>query len=319
VPSASEERRVAVYATVRRNSRGDPDFHVLLALSVLIASFGLLLDSAAVVIGAMIIAPLMQPILGIGLAVATANMRLARLATRTAAGGVGLAIGLATIVGLAIPGAEITGQLDARGQPTLLDLLVALASGAAGAYASARPGAAASAAGVAIAVALVPPLSTVGVGLALAEWPLVVGATLLFLTNFTAICAASAGMFLWMGFKPEANRFGSRAALAQGLVTVVALVAVVGMSVAGWGRASEARLERQVFAVVEIAVQGVDPEARLDGVDVDRNGSVLSIVARVTSTAGATLLQQRALIQSDITRQLERPVAMTLVVSQPAD
>jgi uncharacterized membrane protein len=234
------------------------------------------------------------------------------LGARTAAAGIATAVLLALAVGLLVPSAELTDELSARGQPGLLDLLVALASGAAGAYATSRPGAAASAAGVAIAVALVPPLSTIGIGAALGDWPLAVGATLLFLTNFAAIGAASTGMFLWLGFQPEATRFGSRRAFAQGALALAVLIGVVAVSLVAWTRASDARFERQVFAAVEVAVQGVDPEAELESVDVDQGDGIVFVDALVATSNQALLVAETTVVQSQVTRELDEPVTLRI-------
>jgi uncharacterized hydrophobic protein (TIGR00271 family) len=314
IPSTEESRRASIYSDIRRKSRADADYYVMLSLSVLIASFGLLLDSAAVVIGAMIVAPLMQPIIGLGLGIAMGNGRLAELSVRTALKGIGLAVLLAVGVGALLPGDGITNQLDARGQPGVLDLLVALASGAAGAYASCRKGVAESVAGVAIAVALVPPVSTAGIGLALGEWPLAAGASLLFVTNYVAIATSSSLMFLWMGFKPEAGRFGSRTPLLRGIGSLAVLVAIVAVSLVLWTRAGDSRFDRTVESAVTSAVQSIEPDAQLLGIEVrNRDADVLLVIARVNTVEVELVRENELAIQSLVSQRLHRPV--TLIVS----
>lgn len=317
VPNPSEADRIATYTHVRRNSRASADFQVLLALSVVIASFGLLLGSPAVVIGAMIVAPLMLPVLGVGLGTATANARLTRIAGGTVIRGIIIAVVVSWLIGVLVPTATVTDELNARGQPTLLDLLVALASGAAGAYAMGRKGAASSVAGVAIAVALVPPLATAGIGIALREESLAIGASLLFVTNVTAIGAMSAMMFLWMGFKPAAGRFGTRTTLAQGLGTLGLMVLVVAFFIVARSRASDARFEREVFVITEVSVLGVDPEAHLDSIALETRGNVLIISAAINPESYSAVYSEVALIQSDITRQLGRPAVVQLFTAPP--
>ncbi|MGD9933388.1 MAG: DUF389 domain-containing protein [Dehalococcoidia bacterium] len=317
VPAPTEEDRIAIYARVRRTSRANADFNVLLSLSVVIAAFGLLLDSPAVVIGAMIIAPLMQPVVGVGLGVATANGPLTRIGAVSLLRGIVLALVLAFLIGLLVPSASVTSELDARGQPNNLDLLIALASGAAGAYATARKGAAGSVAGVAIAVALVPPLATAGIALALGERALTAGAALLFATNVIAIGAMSAIMFLWMGFKPDADRFHGVRGLVRGLTTLLTLVAVVAFFLVVRRESSDLQLNRRVFNIVEIAVQGVDPEAKLASVTHDTEGSIIVIAATVETTDFARVAAESSLIQSDVTRQLGRPAVVRLQPAPP--
>jgi len=142
-------------------------FFVMLGLATAIATLGLLSNSAPVVIGAMIVAPLMQPIVSFSFGIVVADWRLILYATLTIVSGVFLVIGLAfattELIGLRIAGSEILG----RTAPTLLDLGIACASGAAGAFVHTRKSIANSIAGVAISVALVPPLCVVGIGFAL--------------------------------------------------------------------------------------------------------------------------------------------------------
>ena len=313
IPSTDEHSRVGIYTDVRRSSRADADYFVMLSLSVIIASLGLLLDSAAVVIGAMIVAPLMQPIIGIGLGISMGNGRLLEIGTGSVFRGVLVGLGLSMLVGFLTPEAEITGQLDARGQPQMLDLMIALASGAAGAYATCRKGVADTVAGVAIAVALVPPLATVGIGLALAEWPLAIGAALLLATNFVAIATASALMFLWVGFKPEPGRFGTQGPFVRGVVMLTVLVAVVAVSLLAWNRAGESRFDRNLQTIVAEAVQGIDPDAEVREVTTrDRDGSVLFVDVSIDTLDPPALQNQRLTIQSVISRELERPVDLRL-------
>lgn len=311
IPSTDEAERASIYSDIRRRSRADADYYVMLAMSVLIASFGLLLDSAAVVIGAMIIAPLMQPIIGLGLGISMGNSRLTRLAIRTAGKGTLAALLLAMAVGWLAGGDGITAQLDSRGQPGVLDLLIALASGAAGAYASCRKGVAESVAGVAIAVALIPPLGTAGIGLAFGEWPLAMGASLLFVTNFVAIATSSALMFLWMGFKPEPGRFGGRAPLVRGVAALGVLVAVVAISLVLWTRAGNSRFERTVEEAVRIAVQSIEPDAEVIGIEVrNRDADVLVVIARVDTVEVDLVAENELAIQSTVSQQLHRPVQL---------
>lgn len=320
IPSTDEEARVGIYSSIRRRSRADSDYYVMLSLSVIIAALGLLLDSVAVVIGAMIIAPLMRPIIGVGLGISMGNARLVSIGLVTAAKGMVLALAIAAAVGALVPGADITGQLDARGQPQLLDLSIALASGAAGAYAACRKGVGDTVAGVAIAVALVPPVSTAGVGLSLGEWPLAVGASLLFATNFVAIAASSALMFLWMGFKPEAGRFGTRRPFAQGIVTLGGLVAVVAFSLVLWGRAGDARFDSQVSRAVDNAVRGIEPEATVSAIDVgDRDAGVLRIDIDVQTIDPALVRSNQLAIQSEISRTLDRAVSVHIEAAAPEE
>jgi uncharacterized hydrophobic protein (TIGR00271 family) len=147
----------------------------------------------------MLLAPLMTPMIGCGLALAQANQKLGRNALVTVAAGLLCTLTISFLVGLIAPGVELTPQVYARGEPTVLDLVVALASAGAAAYALARPSLVGSVAGVAIATALVPPLCSVGLSLAYSDTTNARGAALLFVTNFLAIVLGAALTFRVIG------------------------------------------------------------------------------------------------------------------------
>ena len=172
----------------------------LIISSCVIATFGLLSNSTAVIIGAMIVAPLMLPIRGLALGALQGNVSLFRKATISVVVGtllsVAIAWGLATVVSLPSFGSEILS----RSQPTLLDLGIAVAAGAISGYAKVEPKISGSLAGTAIAVALMPPICVIGLGLAQASWWLSLGATLLYLTNLLGITLACMFTFLIAGY-----------------------------------------------------------------------------------------------------------------------
>jgi uncharacterized hydrophobic protein (TIGR00271 family) len=192
-----------LFQGLRRGSRLGADFLIMLSLAAIVASMGLLQNSAAVVIGSMLLAPLMTPMIGCGLALAQANQKLGNHALGTVLAGLLCTLVISFLVGVITPGIELTPQIYARGQPTFLDLIVALASAAAASYALARPNLVGSIAGVAIATALVPPLCSAGISLAYGDLTNAQGAALLFVTNFLAIVLCSAFTFRLIGITPK--------------------------------------------------------------------------------------------------------------------
>jgi uncharacterized hydrophobic protein (TIGR00271 family) len=199
LPTLTLHEQTEVYKTIREGAEPEVDFFVMMALSSAIATFGLLLNSPAVIIGAMLVAPLMAAIFGLSLGVVRGDLRLLRRAVTATLQGALLAVGVAFILSLIAPETALPREVMSRTQPNLLDLGVALASGAAGAYALCRKDVSASLPGVAIAAALVPPLAAVGVGLARWDGNIAGGALLLFVTNLVAIIAAGGLVFLWLG------------------------------------------------------------------------------------------------------------------------
>lgn len=198
-----KEGQKAIYDNVLGDASPDRYFFGMVVLSCTVATYGLLSNSTAVVIGAMLIAPLMGPILGGALAVATNSNSLLKMSAKTEALGAVTAIVLAALLTLVLPRAELTSEVLARTTPTILDLVVALASGAAGTYAMCVKPQGATLPGVAIATALMPPLCVVGIGLAKQNFPVVSGAFLLFLANMIAINVAAIAMFELAGFSRE--------------------------------------------------------------------------------------------------------------------
>lgn len=178
-------------------------FWILLVLSVVIATGGVITDSTAAVIGAMIVAPLMTPIMASALAVVRGDLPHLRRSLVIVGAGAMAAVGLAFVIGL-LSSQIVTeagnSQVAARTSPRTMDLVVALASGAAGAFAVSRAKVLDALPGVAIAISLVPPLCVVGLMLANGDLDAALGALLLFLTNFVAILAAGGATLAVIGY-----------------------------------------------------------------------------------------------------------------------
>ncbi len=222
VPQLGRQERVELVARVQQSSQWDFDFVFLISLSTLIACLGLAENSAAVIIGAMLVAPLMTPIAGVGLGVAHGNAFLTRVALRTALRGFATALVLAVLFGLAVRVASSFGwghplvrqdpdsvqlvfdsEMTSRMHPRFYDLLIALASGTAAAYAMGRPSLFSALPGVAIAAALVPPVATSGIALAHRDAGSAGGALLLFAMNMVAIILGTSLAFRAVGIRSQ--------------------------------------------------------------------------------------------------------------------
>ena len=183
-------------------------FTVLLFLSTVIAAEGVIEDSTATVIGAMIIAPLMTPILATTAALVMGNgPRAWRSVLLVVAGALGVIAVAAALGAIAVHVVDFktNSQITGRVTPRVLDLLVALAAGTAGAFATSRDDIADSIPGVAISIALVPPLCVVGISLSGGQWTDAWGALLLFLTNFLSILLAGGAVFALLGLGAAAT------------------------------------------------------------------------------------------------------------------
>lgn len=222
----SREQRAQVTDLVSHGSNPRLTFFCFVALSTFIAAFGLLMNSTAVVIGAMLVAPLMTPILGLALALVQGNPRLLGHAFRAEVIGVLVAIAASFLVGLSIPYFEPTTEMLTRSHPNLLDLLVALFAGAAGAWALVDEELSPALPGVAISTAIVPPLANAGLCLSLGAYRAATGSFLLFFTNFLCILLVSALIFGLAGMSRRTKEGRARRVVQRFGPAFLALIAV---------------------------------------------------------------------------------------------
>ena len=252
------EQNELVWAA-QKNADPNLDFTVMIVLSAGLATLGLLTNSVAVIIGAMLVAPLMSPISGFSTGMATGLLELTRRASFTMIQGVILALLISIGMGVLLPIDSPTSEMLSRGSPGVLDAAVALVSGLVAAYASARKGIPAALAGVAIAAALMPPICTIGLGVALQHVNMAIGATLLFLANITFIIASQYITFLWLGMRPDKSREGVTANLTRiwwGVLAALTVFVMIVFIQLGSQAVDEQqireRLEQEIFINAEV-------------------------------------------------------------------
>ena len=225
----SRKERLELRQRLSQGAQPGINYFILIVLSCTMAALGLLLDSPAVVIGAMLVGPLMSPIMALSLGLVMGDLRLIRFSTEAILKGVALAIIIAAFIGLLAPLKTVTREMLAQAQPTLLDMVVALAAGTAGAYAVARKDVSAALPGVAIAASLTPPLATMGLGLSWGNARVAGGAFLMFVTNIAAISLAGGIVFLLLGIRPQTWGPESRRQLQQRLFASLLLLLVIAI------------------------------------------------------------------------------------------
>ncbi|MGQ9455410.1 MAG: TIGR00341 family protein [Armatimonadota bacterium] len=279
-------RSKEVYVDVLGLSMPTRAYYFMAALSAVIASYGLLANNTAVVIGAMLVAPLMGPIFGIALGLTTSDGNLIRRAVISEVSGVALVIGISFAVGV-IPFRPPFGiEIMARTQPTIYDIVIALASGIAGTYALIDKRVSTPLPGVAIATALVPPLAVCGLCISASRWGQAAGAFMLFLANLLAIEIAAAVLFRIFGVSSEkevSTGSGIKAFVSKfGVSIALLIVMAVFMTHTLIGIVTEAKLNRQVK---EALVSEFDKllGVRLTGVEVQKEASEVGIVAFITT------------------------------------
>ncbi len=314
VKPVTRERRAEVTIQLRNSSSPDFDFFLLVVLSSIIATSGLLTNSPAVIIGAMLVAPLMSPILGLGLASLTGNAIFFRNASIALARGAVIAILIATLLTLLnrwlpfVPLQELPSEVLARTRPTPIDLTIALAGGMAAAFALAMPSISAALPGVAIATALMPPLCTVGVGIAMGRWDVAGGALLIFITNGVTIAFAAMLVFSAVGFsvKREDGQIVPRALIVTALLTLVLLIPLTWLSVQFFRDASENRL---VNEVVMEEVTRLDAELADFTITKIDNTLQLHLTIRTSEPLRYEDVNQ---MQKDIALRIQQPVSVVV-------
>ncbi len=200
---ASDEDMKETFTSIKEGAKVTSIFITLMILSTLLATVGIFQDSTPSVIGAMILAPLMTPIISLAMGMVRSDNLIIKRSVLTLGLGILSALFFSSLVTLMIPlDSATSSQIYSRINPNLLDLFVAIFSGIAGAYAASKEEVAKSLAGVAIAVALVPPLCVSGIGIGWGEFNIVYGSFLLFLTNLFGVIVAAAITFIILGFAP---------------------------------------------------------------------------------------------------------------------
>lgn len=281
----------------------------LMGFSVAIATFGLLNDSAAVVIGAMLVAPLMTPMMGYAAAMVMAWPRRQAWALTVVSISAAYGIALAILLSLFVPTGSALGGLPsevlARTEPNFLDLFIALAAGAAGAYVTVHPRVGAALPGVAIAVALVPPLATIGITIRAGAWDDAAGASLLFATNWAAIALAAAAVFLASGVTPRrrAFRYSGRIKFGVGMAVIVVLAIMIPLGF----------YSQQEFVAARDRVEATDAlddwigdrDLRVVDLIVDEGGGTVDVTAVVAGPTPPAATEQLA---TDLAAALDGPV-----------
>ena len=307
------QEQADVQRVIPRGSQPTPDFFITLTLAAALATLGLLMDNFTTVIGAMLVAPLMTAVLGMGLSVVLGDLRLLWRAAATTVRGILLAVAMGYIVGHVVPGAGPNATILTMSRPSILDLAVALLAGAAAAYALSRKEVSATLVGVAIAAAFTPPLVTVGLGLALGDLGMALGAALMFLANLVAIIATSGLVFLWVGFRPhpgdpDRDRARRRGFLITGVLVVVIAVPLLTLTQQSL---SEARFRRSIEQALTAEL------AQVPGGELVRWEHALTpegtLNLDVTIRAAESVSHHRAQgLQEAIAVHLDRPVALSL-------
>jgi uncharacterized hydrophobic protein (TIGR00271 family) len=299
-----EKQDLNVFLVLSEGARPTIEYYILIILSCIIATPGLLQGSTATIIGAMIVAPLMTPILAFSLGVIWGDGNIIKTSLLSLLKGIALAIMISACIAYVIPMPDYSQEILARTKPTLFDIIVALGSGIVGAYGNANKKISNTLVGIAIAVALMPPLCTVGIGLGTFNQDIATGAFVLFAINLVSISLAGAIVFWAMKVHPplaDQGKVMKRAIyeIVLSLIILSAIAVPVGLYMYEGFRDSRARL-----AVMRILGEEI-PEASVFDLRMEKERGryffIISLSGEKPPESGA-IAALRARLQGECSR-----------------
>lgn len=288
------------------------DYIVMTIGACIIATLGLLSNSAAVIIGAMLVAPLMLPIRAMSFGFLEGDIGLIREGARALAAGTVIAIALSTALGLMLGLSEYGSEVWARSQPTLLDLGIAITAGGISGFAKVQPKLSNTISGTAIAVALMPPVCVIGLGVAQGKLGLSQGAILLYITNLIGITLACMLAFWLTGYAPFQK---AKRSLRFVLAITAALIVPLAISLV-----QLVRQNRAEDSVRDALVNGTVTFQRLELIDsnIDWLKSPPEVRLTVYSTEPVTPTQV-GLLETYVTQRMRRPFRLIFEVSEVSE
>lgn len=304
-----QSRVRAVRDDITRGSEPAGRFYILVAVSTMIASFGLVTNSTSVVIGAMLVAPLMTPIFGIALALVRGDTILLGKAIRAEVAGVVAAVMMGFILGHLYPALEPTPEMLSRTQPQLFDLLVAVLSGFAGAYALVDEHISPALPGVAIATAIVPPLANCGLCFSVGAYVGGIGSFLLFFANFLSILVVASATFWFFGMTMGVVVPDRKAIIRRFGLPVVAFVLVAAfLSHALYRIARDQRNQKTIQSVLAEMLSEM-PGTGMDHMIYKEKENKLFVLANVHSSGTLSPIDVKR-IQDRLSEALKSPAEL---------
>ena len=286
----------------------DVDYVVLTVGACVIATLGLLSNSAAVIIGAMLVAPLMLPIRSVAFGILEGDLEIVETGARALAIGTGLSIFLSMLIGLGSGFLDYGSEVASRSSPTLLDLGIAITAGGISGYAKVQPRLSSTLAGTAIAVALMPPLCVVGLGIAQVNPSLSLGAGLLYLTNLLGITLSCMLAFFIAGYSPF--RRARRPLSAVIFLTSLLIIPL------GFGLLELVR-QNQLEANLRFYLEKTETFKRVSVVRSDTDWQMTPPEVRmVVNSNGPITAKQVRLLEEHIAERMDRPFRFVFQVSE---
>ncbi|MEJ6951337.1 TIGR00341 family protein [Natronospora cellulosivora (SeqCode)] len=244
---------------------------LLVFFSAVIATLGLILDNVAVIVGAMVIAPVLGPLLALTIGIMLADFRLIRQGVAAEILAITIAITVGAFFALFLPEAELSNSLYVRMYPNIGDLFIALAAGAAGAYSLIRNQLESGLIGVMVAAALIPVMATIGVGVGLGFTEMVWGAGLLLLVNLLSILLANIIVFYFKGLKPQLwYKYKAKKLIKKSLSLVIIAIILISIPLA-LITTYQFYVQKPVEIIKDIVREGLVLDYRIDRISVEGN------------------------------------------------
>lgn len=304
------DRQNKVYEQIKENAKGDFDFYILSFFSGVIIMLGLIIDSAAVVIGGMLIAPLVWPIFLISLAILMGRGSIFEKALFTLIKSVIIIFIVALVIGFFLPHVNSGQEIISRTHPTLYELFIALASGFVGAFVISYPKLGNAMAGVVVAAALVPPLAVTGLALSQNDIASAGGSLLLFLSNLVAIIFAAGVLFLLAKFRgpstvegKEVRRSNIRWFILLFLIVLIPLYFITTRTIT----------EEKRFKVVKQVLEVELPNIKLSDLEIKEIDKILHINITVRSDQ-AVSKSQVAELTDYLSKNFNKSVILKIVI-----
>lgn len=290
------KRQEKVYDEIRENAKGDFDFFVLTIFSGIIITLGLVVNSSAVVIGGMLLAPLVWPILSLAVAIIKGRSRLMQDSLFTLLRSTSIIFVIALFLGFISPDYALQGsEFLSRTTPTIFELLIALAAGFVGAFVISYPKIGTAIAGVVVAAAIVPPIAVMGLSVAHGNLGMAGGAFILYLSNLIAVTFSASLLFLISKFKGPSSEKGQerrksniRWTLVFLLMMIVPLLLITNKIVN----------ENNQQNIVRDASKSIIPNATITNVNIEEKSDISTVY--VTLQYSGEITEKQTTILKDI-------------------
>lgn len=293
----AEKRQNKVYNEIKENAKGDFDFFVMTVFAAIIITLGLIVNSGAVIIGGMLLAPLVWPILALSLAIIKGRSKLLQDSVSTLFKSTIVILVISFALGFISPDYALSGsEFISRTSPTIFELLIALAAGFIGAFVIAYPKIGAAIAGVVIAAALVPPIAVMGISISHGNLEMTGGAFLLYSSNLIAVTFSASILFLISKFKgpsteegQEKRKSGIRWTLISLIILIIPLLLITNKAVK----------EKARQDIVRQVVSARFSEAVISNININEKGEVLLVDITIQYPNPESITENQVVYLSD--------------------